>query len=35
MQYFGTGALEAAGLVVRAAYFAGEKHRLQRRSDVE
>jgi GTP diphosphokinase / guanosine-3',5'-bis(diphosphate) 3'-diphosphatase len=35
MQYFGTGALEAAGLVVRAAYFAGEKHRLQRRTDVE
>jgi guanosine-3',5'-bis(diphosphate) 3'-pyrophosphohydrolase len=35
MHHFGTNELPASGLVVRAAYFAGEKHRLQRRSDIE
>lgn len=35
MHHFGTNDLPACGLVVRAAYFAGEKHRLQRRSDIE
>lgn len=27
--------VDSAGLIVRAAYFAGEKHRMQRRGDIE
>jgi GTP diphosphokinase / guanosine-3',5'-bis(diphosphate) 3'-diphosphatase len=35
MHYFGSSNTDPFNLVIRAAYFAGEKHRLQRRSDVE
>ena len=35
MDHFGTNTSDPFSLVVRAAYFAGEKHRLQRRNDIE
>jgi guanosine-3',5'-bis(diphosphate) 3'-pyrophosphohydrolase len=35
MHFFGSSDTDPLNLVIRAAYFAGEKHRLQRRSDVE